>query len=121
MLAQSLPKFSPAVREYVPGTSAEHMFENQKKFNQGLGQLREEQMEQLEEIQALKKRLAAEVSTAQTARGVSAAHLIDSPMQSAIYTVQEMINEHETKEGAESTAVAEALGKVLLTLTKANP
>jgi|EP01049_Picozoa_sp_SAG25_P001803 hypothetical protein len=121
---QSLPKFSPAVRgDYVPGTSAEHMYENQRKFNMGLGQLKEQSAERLQEILALKRRLAAEVST--TSMGETAAtssnHLIDSPMQSAIYTVQEMINELDAKGGAENQAVSSALGDVLVTLTRANP
>ena len=96
-LPSNLPEFSPAVRtEYVPGTSAEEMYENQKKYNDGLGALKDSQTHQLDEIHALKSRLDAEAAALERdgqSGGGSGMHLIDSPMQSAIYTVQEMVGE----------------------------
>ena len=122
---QPLPEFSPVIRNteetYVPGTSAEQMYENQKKYNDGLGSLKDSQAHQLAEIGALKSRLDAEAAALEKdgSKGESSGmHLIDSPMQSAIYTVQEMVGElGQEKENAQ---VAEALMQVLGTLTASN-
>jgi hypothetical protein len=123
-LPSNLPEFSPAVRtEYVPGTSAEEMYENQKKYNDGLGALKDSQTHQLDEIHALKSRLDAEAAALERdgqSGGGSGMHLIDSPMQSAIYTVQEMVGELGQDEGEENQQVAHALMGVLSTLTASN-
>lgn len=122
---QALPEFSPAIRNteetYVPGTSAEQMYENQKKYNDGLGSLKDSQAHQLDEIHALKSRLDAEAAALSKdgSKGESSGmHLIDSPMQSAIYTVQEMVGELGQDE--DNAEVAEALMQVLGTLTASN-
>jgi hypothetical protein len=122
---QKLPAFSPAVqKEYVPGTSAEQMYENQKKYNDGLGALKDSQSHQLDEIHALKSRLDAEAQALQkdgaTGGGGSGMHLIDSPMQSAIYTVQEMVGEMGKDDSEEHQQVAATLMSVLQTLTASN-
>ena len=120
-----LPEFAVATESveqtYVPGTSAEKMYENQKKYNVGLSQLKDTQSQQLDEIHSLKTRLAGEAAALQgetESRDASGMHLIDSPMQSAIYTIQEMIGE-QTQSG-EDQEVVDALYTVLETLTASN-
>lgn len=116
----NLPNFSPAVREHLPGTSSEKMYENQRLFNKGLVAMKGDQSQQLEAILALKARLNDEAMAAEKGHGGSANHLIDSPIQSAIYTVQEMIADLGNDKSQDNTALGAALGEVLATLTKSN-
>ncbi len=99
------------------------MYENQKKYNDGLGALKDTQSHQLDEIHALKDRLDAEAQSLQRdgdSGAGSGMHLIDSPMQAAIYTVQEMVGEMGQEKDEESQQVASALMGVLSTLTASN-
>eukprot|EP01052_Picozoa_sp_SAG31_P040908 SAG31_NODE_6053_length_2190_cov_3.450024_2_plen_128_part_00 len=99
-----------------PGSSAEAMFQNQRKFNKGLEQLKNSSTAQLDEIKSLKQRLQNETEKASQARQSSNfIHMLESPMQTAIYTVQETITALDQKENAtqEDKNVADQLSSVL--------
>eukprot|EP01050_Picozoa_sp_SAG11_P000427 SAG11_NODE_12_length_27025_cov_37.402681_30_plen_616_part_00 len=131
-LRSSPTQFSPLASEAAsadaeppkPGSSAEAMYQNQRKYNRGLEQLKNSSTVQLDEIKSLKAKLQTETEKARRAQQTdSFIHMLESPMQTAIYTVQETIASLEAKEGAtqEDRDVADQLGNVLQTLTAANP
>eukprot|EP01052_Picozoa_sp_SAG31_P040607 SAG31_NODE_5921_length_2256_cov_1.858600_2_plen_311_part_01 len=121
------PTFSPTAADGAtpkPGSSAEAMYQNQRKYNKGLEQLKNSSTVQLDEMKSLKQRLQDETEKASQAKESSNfIHMLESPMQTAIYTVQETITALDQKENAtqDDRDVADQLSTVLQTLSSANP
>ena len=125
------PTFSPLAGEtggmesnHKPGSSAEAMYQNQRKYNKGLELLKNSSTMQLDEIKTLKHKLQNETEQAiQAQQNSTFINMLESPMQTAIYTVQETITALDQKENAsqEDKDVADQLSTVLQTLSSANP